>query len=238
MDAYTISEKTNKSAFFAIVPMKAHSERVPDKNIREFNGKPLFYWIFQALDQIERITKIILDTDSERIADMVLRHFPDVFVSIRPERLRGDLVATNSLIEYMLPLFPKQEYFLQTHATNPCLQAGTIRRAIELFTADPQHDSLFSVTRLQTRLFDKDFKPINHDPYKLLRTQDLAPIYEENSNLYLFSRGSFQNTGARIGRRPFLFEMGRLEAYDIDTEEDFLLAQILHKKHMDNYSLR
>jgi CMP-N-acetylneuraminic acid synthetase len=227
-----------KPSFFAMVPMKAHSERVPDKNIREFNGKPLFYWIFQTLSEVAGVSRIILDTDAERIAEMVLKYFPDIFVSIRPERLRGDLVATNSLIEYILALFPEQDFFLQTHATNPCLQAGTIRRAIELFTADPQHDSLFSVTRLQTRLFDKDFKPLNHDPYKLLRTQDLAPMYEENSNLYLFSRSSFQSTGARIGRRPFLFEMGRLEAYDIDTEEDFLLAQILQKKHMDNCSLR
>jgi len=214
--------------------MKAHSERVPDKNIREFNGRPLFYWIFQTLYHVESITRVIVDTDSERIAEMVERYFPDVTISIRPERLRGDFVATNSLIEYILSIFPDQNYFLQSHATNPCLQAGTIHRAMEFFTAGQQYDSLFSVTRLQTRLFDKNFNPLNHDPYKLLRTQDLDPVYEENSNLYLFSRSSFESTGARIGKHPFLFEMNGLEAYDIDTEEDFLLAQLLHKKFIQN----
>lgn len=221
-------------SFLAIVPMKAHSERVPDKNIREFNGRPLFYWIFQTLVQVESVARMVLDTDSERIAEMVQGDFPDVVVSMRPERLRGDFVSTNTLIEHILTLFPEQHYFLQTHATNPCLQPDTIRRAIAQFTADAEHDSLFSVTRLQTRLFDRDFNPINHDPYRLLRTQDLNPVYEENSNLYLFTRNSFAQTGGRIGKKPMLFAMNRLEAYDIDTEEDFVVAQILHKKYLMN----
>ncbi|MCX8045144.1 MAG: acylneuraminate cytidylyltransferase family protein [Desulfobacterota bacterium] len=219
-------------SFLAIVPMKAHSERMPDKNIRNFNGKPLFYWIFQTLAQVESVAQIVLDTDSDRIAQMVCGFFPDVVVSMRPEHLRGDFVSTNALIEHILTLFPDQHYFLQTHATNPCLRPDTIRRAITLFTEDAEHDSLFSVTRLQTRLFDKTFKPLNHDPYRLLRTQDLDPVYEENSNLYLFTRSSFGETGGRIGKKPILFEMNRLEAYDIDTEEDFVVAQILHKNFL------
>lgn len=219
------------NTFYAIIPMKAHSERVPDKNIREFNGRPLFYWIFKTLSEVDQISRIILDTDSDRIAEMVRRLFPNTAVSIRPAHLRGDDVATNALIAYLLSIFPEQRHFLQTHATNPCLQAATIRRAIECLSAHAEdYDSLFSVTRLQTRLFDKNFKPLNHDPYKLLRTQDLEPLYEENSNLYLFSTASFHRTGTRIGRRPYLFEMRRIEAYDIDTEDDFLLAQILHEK--------
>jgi len=232
-----MSENSHIVSFLAIVPMKAHSERVPDKNIRDFNGKPLFYWIFKTLSQVSAISKTVLDTDSERIADMVMEYFPGVVVSMRPERLRGDFVSTNALIEHILKLFPGQEFFLQTHATNPCLHAVTIRRAIDVFMADTEHDSLFSVTRLQTRLFDKTFKPLNHDPYRLLRTQDLDPVYEENSNLYLFSRSSFAETGGRIGKKPLLFEMHRLEAYDIDTEEDFVVAQILHKKYFMNGSV-
>ncbi len=216
--------------FYAIVPMKAHSERVPQKNIREFSGKPLFYWIFKTLQAVPAIGRIVLDTDAESIADMVLAYFPQVTISMRPLHLHGDLVSTNALIAHVLTLFPEQEAFLQTHATNPGLSAATISRAIAAFAAQSKHDSLFTVTRLQTRLFDAGGRPLNHDPFQLLRTQDLPVWYEENSNLYLFTRSSFRKTGARLGQHPFLFEMARTEAYDIDTEDDFVMAQLLHSK--------
>jgi CMP-N-acetylneuraminic acid synthetase len=88
-------------------------------------------------------------------------------------------------------------------------------------------DSLFSVTRHQTRFYRADGAPINHDPDNLVRTQDLEPWFEENSCLYLFSQASFAATGARIGRHPILFEIPRGEAVDIDDAEDWALAEAL-----------
>jgi len=92
-------------------------------------------------------------------------------------------------------------------------------------------DSLFSVNRLQTRLYYQDGRPVNHDPGKLIRTQDLNPLFEENSNFYIFSRKSFFEAGGRrIGLRPQMFEIDKLEAIDIDDERDFELAEILYEK--------
>jgi CMP-N-acetylneuraminic acid synthetase len=94
----------------------------------------------------------------------------------------------------------------------------------------PEFDSVFSVTRLQTRLYEENGKALNHDPNVLLRTQDLEPLFEENSNFYIFSKDSFSNTnGKRIGLKPWLFEVNKLEALDIDEEEDFLLAEAVQK---------
>lgn len=217
----------------AIIPMKAHSERVKDKNFRLFNGKPLFYWIFKTLSDLEYIKKIVLDTDSERLADLVLDHFPQTGISLRPDYLRGDFVSVNRLIEYVISKHPTEDYFLQTHSTNPCLKSDTVSRACKLFFDNHEYDSLFSANRLQTRLYDKNFQAINHDPGNLIRTQDLDPIYEENSNLYIFSRESFHKTNARIGAKPYIYEMYALESLDIDTEDDFKLAEIvsaIHKK--------
>ena len=90
------------------------------------------------------------------------------------------------------------------------------------------HDSLFTVTRHNARFYTGDGSPINHNPQEMLRTQDLPPILEENSNLYVFSRESFKWSGnRRIGLKPCLFEINRLEAMDIDEEEDFRLAELL-----------
>lgn len=213
---------------FAIVPMKAHSERVTDKNIREFNGKPLFYWIFDTLSRVKTVSKIILDTDSETIVERVKSYF-DVDVSFRPQQLQGDMVSMNRIIEHVISLYPEQRYFLQTHSTNPLLKKEILERAAETFFNLKEYDSLFSVTRYQSRFYDHRFQPVNHDPGELKRTQDLPPLYEENSNIYIFSRESFGTTRARIGKQPYLFEMDPLEAIDIDEEKDFILAESLMK---------
>ena len=113
--------------------------------------------------------------------------------------------------------------------TNPCLKKETIEKAIEIFKIQNDYDSLFTVTKIQARLYDKDFNPLNHDPDELIRTQDLPQVYEENSCLYIFSRNSFFKNKSRIGRNPYLFEINKLEAIDIDTEEDFILAEKIHE---------
>jgi CMP-N-acetylneuraminic acid synthetase len=83
------------------------------------------------------------------------------------------------------------------------------------------------VTRLQTRLYDRNGKAINHNPIELIRTQDLPPIYEENSCLYLFTRENLMKRNHRIGERPFMFEIDAREAWDIDEELDFAICEFL-----------
>jgi CMP-N-acetylneuraminic acid synthetase len=101
----------------------------------------------------------------------------------------------------------------------------------------PAYDSLFSVTRLQTRLWDGLARPINHNPAILLQTQDLPPLYEENSCIYIFTREGLLKKRTRIGERPFLFEIPAMEAQDIDEEQDFLIADLLMKYRLRDGSL-
>jgi CMP-N-acetylneuraminic acid synthetase len=219
----------------ALVPMKGHSERVPDKNIRDFNGKPLLYWVIAHLYQSEYISQVVVDTDSEIIAEKCRQYFREIVIIERPAALQGDFVSMNQIIEHDLTFLKGDEFYLQTHATNPLLTFKTINRAVKVFMSNLAngYDSLFSVNRIQTRCYNIQGQGINHNPNELLRTQDLAPIYEENSNLYLFSRDSFGNSGKRIGKRPYLFEMNRYEAIDIDNEEDFKFAEYLYNYWKD-----
>jgi CMP-N-acetylneuraminic acid synthetase len=123
------------------------------------------------------------------------------------------------------------DYYLQTHSTNPLLHSASISGAInEFMTNLPEHDSLFSVTRLQTRLWSSRTEPLNHNPSRLLRTQDLEPVFEENSCMYLFNKASLEKHKNRIGARPLMYEIDKLEAQDIDTEQDFTLAETLYKQ--------
>ncbi len=214
----------------AIVPMRHESERVPGKNYRPLGGRPLYHHIVSSLVACPRIAEVVIDTDSDLIAKDAARAFPNVRVMERPAHLRGGDVPMNDVLLHDVTEL-SADYYLQTHSTNPLLTAETITGAIgAFFSSQPEHDSLFSVTRLQTRLWNADGHPMNHDPNVLLRTQDLPPVFEENSNLYLFTREVLEQQGSRIGQRPLLFEIDRIEAWDIDEESDFEIAVALYER--------
>jgi CMP-N-acetylneuraminic acid synthetase len=212
-----------------LLPMKGHSERVPDKNMKMFRGRPLYHAIMNVLHKSRYAGKIFVDTDSQRISEDLHKNFPDVTVIERPGYLCGDDVSMNRIIEHDLSLI-KNDNFLQTHSTNPLLRTETIDRAIDFFfNHQEKFDSVFGVNRIQSRLYREDGKPINHDPENLIKTQDLPVIYEENSNLYIFSRDSFEKAGKRrIGKNPYMFEIPEMESLDIDVEADFNLALLLY----------
>lgn len=220
-----------KPKIVALVPMRHKSERVIGKNYREFCGKPLYSWIVQTLAQCESIDMIYIDTDSAPIKQDAPQIAPKVHIIDRPEHLRSGHTSMNEILLHDVSLI-EADYYLQTHSTNPLLQATTIENAITRFLEDGEHDSLFGVTRWQTRLYDHEGKPINHDPSRLERTQDLPPIYEENSNIYIFSKASLQAHQNRIGAKPILFEISRFEAADIDEEFDFKLTEIMAQEGM------
>lgn len=214
----------------ALLPMKAHSERVPNKNFRNIAGKPLFRWILDKLLAIEEIDRVVINTDAgDILRDFGIDKEQRVILEPRPAELCGDMVSMNLILEYDIGKHEADTY-LMTHTTNPALTVDSIRRAMADYStavSQGEADSLFTVTRHQTRFYDSDVNPINHDPNVLLRTQDLEPWYEENSNLYLFSKDSFNSTHARIGNRPLMFEVSKLESIDIDDMDDFIIAEAI-----------
>lgn len=211
----------------ALVPMRHQSERVPGKNYRSIAGKPLYQHILTTLLAVPEITRVVVDTDSPIILDGVRKEFPQVVLLERPEHLRDGNIPMNEILLHDTAQVPADLY-LQTHSTNPLLRAETIHRALTALLASyPAYDSLFGVTRLQTRLWDGLTRPVNHNPNILLRTQDLPPIYEENSCIYIFSRAILEARRNRLGERPLMFEIPREEAQDIDEELDFLIADLL-----------
>jgi CMP-N-acetylneuraminic acid synthetase len=205
--------------------MRHHSQRVPEKNFRLLGGKPLFHHILSTLSEVAEIDLICVDTDSDVIKEGVEEYFPRVKLIDRPSELRAPEVSMNRIIAHDLSLTPA-DFYLQTHSTNPLLKAETISRAIRTFYDQKAHfDSLFSVTRLQTRLYNSQGQALNHNPNELIQTQDLPPVFEENSCLYLFSEKVIRTCGHRIGKTPYLFEIPPEEAWDIDTPLDFKIVE-------------
>ena len=214
----------------ALVPMRHHSQRVSGKNYRELAGKPLFHHIIETLQSVSEIDMIVVDTDSQPIMDGLAENFPEVRVIPRPEHLREDDRPMNDILLYDSEQI-SADFYLQTHSTNPLLRAETVSAGIRAFLeAYPAHDSLFSVTRHQARFYAQNGKAINHNPRELIQTQDLDPLYEENSCIYLFTRENLIKFNHRIGGNPLIYEIPALEAVDIDEESDFTIADILMRQ--------
>ena len=220
----------NKYKLTAIVPMRHSSERVPGKNYRDFSGKPLFHHVIQTLLDCPLIDKVIIDTDSPIVMEQSAKAFPEVMVLERPEHLKDGAIPMNDVLLNTIRQVPS-DFYLQTHSTNPLLTSKTLNEGIaKFFAIQPTFDSLFSVTRKHVRFWDILARPINHNQNILLRTQDLPPIFEENSCFYIFTESILERKHNRIGDRPFLYEIPEIEAHDIDVELNFIVAELLYKK--------
>jgi CMP-N-acetylneuraminic acid synthetase len=212
----------------AFMPMRHTSERVPGKNYRDFDGAPLFHHAVRTVLSCAEVVRLVIDTDSSVVADQCAANFPEVQVIERPDHLLGGNVPMTEVLRYDASLV-EADWYLQTHSTSPLLRSSTVSDALAtLATGLSEYDSLFTVTRFQSRFFDAEGAPMNHDPSVLLRTQDLPPVLEENSGMYVFSRSQIAE-GRRFGDRPLLYEIDPLEAIDIDEESDFVLAEAVHR---------
>ena len=220
---------------YAIIPIKHNSERVPGKNYKDFNGKPLFYWIIKTVLNCNYINKIIIDTDSPTIKKLVPMYFEKIDKIIlynRPKHLHGGHIPTNDLfINVIEDLKLDADYYFQTHTTNPMLKTTTINDAIGIFLKKKEegYESMFSVKTHHTRFYDKNGNDMNHNRFKLIPTQELDPIYEENSCMYLFTKESLFKFKARIAKKAYMYKMNDIESTDIDWPDDFELAQNIHK---------
>jgi CMP-N-acetylneuraminic acid synthetase len=212
----------------AIVPMRRDSKRVPGKNTRLLAGKPLYHHIIETLTQAESVGEIVIDTDSDELWEDVAHQFPAVRLLSRPAALADDMASAHEIVRNTVTQLDGA-HFLQTHSTNPLLTSRAVDVAASAyFAARPAHDSLFSVTPVHKRFYTTAARPVNHDPLGIVRTQDLDPLLEENSCLYIFDRETILQRRSRIGEHPLLFRMSPEESVDIDDELDLVIAEAVY----------
>jgi len=213
----------------ALLPIKAHSARVSGKNFRDFCGKPLFRWILDTLLEVKAIDQVVINTDARDIlAYHGLIETDRIAIRDRKPDICGDNVSMNLVLADDVANIPASLYVM-THTTNPLISANTIEKALSVFKEANMADgidSLFTVDKVQSRFYQSDGSPINHDPSNLIPTQDLDPWFEENSNLYIFTPDSFAKSNTRIGSQPMMLESPKLESIDIDTPADWDFAVI------------
>ena len=219
----------------AFLPMRKGSQRVKNKNVKIFSGVEgglTFIKISQLLKS-KKIDKIIISTDDVVVKSIALSFKSDkIILDDRPEYLASSTTSTDDLVKYV-PSIVDDGIVLWTHVTSPFVTEKIYDDMIEKYLTNlNDYDSLMSVTKIQKFFWDNE-KPINYDKSqeKWPRTQTIAPIYEINSGAFIADINIYKNLEDRVGSKPFLYELSEKEAFDIDWEDDFKLAEILWSKY-------
>ena len=211
----------------ALIPIKLGSKRVSKKNIKPFfDGTPLMHFIQEVCLESKYIDETYIYCSDESITDYVL---PGVKFLKRPGFLDGDDKNANDIIsEFMKNV--NADIYVNTHTTSPFAKADTIDDCIA-HVVSGEYDSSFCAEAIRTFMWE-DGKPINFDPNHFPRTQDLPIIYGETCIAYVFKKETFQKYNRRVGIKPFIKEVGKIEAMDIDYPEDFEICDAIYKEMM------
>jgi len=212
----------------AVMPIKLQNERLPGKNTKLLDGKPLIHYALNSLRQVEELNNIYVYCSDYKICEYLIEGVN--FVK-RPDSL--DL--PNSNFTQIFDNFKNEvdaDIYVYAHATAPYIKVNTIKECIQAVISK-KYDSAFCAVKIQDFLWENG-NPLNFDATNLPRSQDINPIYRETSGIYVFTKEVFEIYRSRIGKKPFIKEVTFKESIDINGYEDFQLAEILCKHEFMN----
>ena len=219
----------------ALVPCRAGSERIPNKNTRPFAGSSLIRIKLEQLSLVPSINKVIVSTDDPAVI-AACEEFGGSKVEIHkrdPELARSE-TTTDELSKYFANIL-EFETLLWTHVTSPFVTKNVYEDAIDkYFTGlEEGNDSLIGVKRTQEFVWRSDLTAVNYDIESQgmwPRTQTIEPLFIINSAIFIASRAVMREHQNRIGISPIIYEMSELDSFDVDWESDFQTAESMWSK--------
>ncbi|MCD8370127.1 MAG: acylneuraminate cytidylyltransferase family protein [Clostridiales bacterium] len=207
----------------AIVPMKLNNRRLPQKNTKCFtNGKPLCYYILSTLLTVDGVDEVYVYCSNPDIQEFVPER---VKYLKRSESLDQDTTKMNEVLQCFAADVPADIYVM-THTTAPFISKKSIEKGLQAVVSG-EYDSSFAAKKLQDFLW-KDGEPFNYELNNIPRTQDLPALYEETSGFYIYRNEVLTKLNRRIGKKPYIVEVGEIESVDIDEAEDFMIADAIY----------
>lgn len=209
----------------AMIPIKLNNQRVPGKNIKcFFDGTPLMELIQRVCLQSQIIDETYIYCSDERIKSYLI---PGIKYLKRPKWLDGDTANCNDIIrEFMKEI--DADIYVNTHATAPFSKTESIDACVDKVKSG-KYDSAFCAVPIRSFVWENG-RPLNFDPDKFPRTQDLPLMYSEADEAYVFSKETFKKYNRRVGINPYIHEIDEIEAMDIDYPIDFEIADAIYKE--------
>lgn len=211
-----------KTACF--IPIKTYSERLKEKNFRILNGKKLYEHIISNVILTNCFDDIYVDTNSEEIKNYAKNN--NIKIIDRLPELSKNTANGNDLLNYHYSLYPHYDYYFQAFATAPFLKPKSIVSCYDKLVNSSTFDSCFTATENYSFYWFNN-TPVNYRPSILPRSQDLTPLYEETTGLYGITNLALKKYASRIGANPYIHIVNKFEAVDINTEDDFKIAEVI-----------
>lgn len=212
----------------AFVPIRLNSKRVAGKNLKDLGGKPLMCYVLETLSKVHGVDEVYVYCSNED----VIPYLPQgVKFLKRPEFLDRDETLGKEIYEEFTKTVDADIYIL-AHTTSPFLKVETFENALDKVKCEG-FDSAFSAEKIQTFTWYNG-KPLNYDLKEIPRTQTIEPIYVETSAFFMFKRDIWKIHKQRIGFKPYMALVDKIEGVDIDWPEDFEFAE----KILETYSIK
>lgn len=233
-----MSAQSSSPKSVCVIPARGGSKRVPGKNIRPFCGRPLMAWSIDCAKESGLFDRIIVTTDSEDIAK-VARECGAEVPFFRPPHLSDDITPTIPVVAHAVKELENQgehyDYVCCLYATAPLVNPASLRKGFETIRSRPEKSFAISVTSYafpiyrSIKLEEDDSIAMNFTDQEKYRTQDYPEAYHDAAQFYWGRPDSYYRenrffTNASVGVR-----IPRSQVQDIDTEDDWILAEALFK---------
>ncbi|MFA5156155.1 MAG: acylneuraminate cytidylyltransferase family protein [Candidatus Omnitrophota bacterium] len=208
----------------ALVPAKLKSDRVPFKNIKKLGGIPLVNYTMRTLNKVSNVDEIVIFASEPSICDHIQRGLKYSFLQ-RPNSLDTQETSIQDIIGEFLKKSDADMVVLY-HITSPFLKAETVSECVQKVVSGG-YDSAFTAYEIKKFCWFRG-KPLNYSfDAPTPRTQDIDSVIVEQASLYVFKREVFEKTGQRISANPYIKYIDHFEGHDIDTPEDFRVAELI-----------
>ena len=215
-----------KNNIIAMVPVRAGSTRVPNKNTRKFSNTSLLELKLKVLKNVSEINQIIVSTDCDIAAEIAYKQ--SIKVQWRSKYFAGSEVTNDQHWLHIAETTPGDIVFL-AQVTSPLLRVSSIQKALNTFLNSGSNDSLNSVS-VEKKFLWKDMNPINYDINVTPKSQDLPNIVSLNFAITIIQKQAMIKRKNVIGYRPSFFELDKVEALDIDDLVDFKVAELMYQE--------
>lgn len=200
----------------AIIPARAGSKGIPNKNIRIINGKPLIYYSINNALNSKYITDVIVTTDSEPVR--IIANQMGATYKARNTELCGDAVTLDSVIYDAIPKDKEWDYIVTMQPTSPTLKVETLDKAIEYAINNDLDTVISAINAPHLTWGEKDGKKVPNYIERLNR-QYLPPCYFE-TGAFVISKANIVTEKTRIGSKVDVYEVSENESVDVDTFAD------------------
>lgn len=217
-------KKKEEPRILALIPARAGSKRLKNKNILDFNGLPLISWTINSALKSKYISKVIVSSDDQRVHTLI-ENLPSVFAIKRPTSLATDLASSSDVALHALKLFPDYDYLILLQPTSPLRDSHDIDSAFE-YLIERKARSCFSLCRAVAG--DKNLCNVNESGYFQKYARNFLPasnIHSINGAIYINDINDFLGSKQFVTESSIGYIMPRLKSIDIDSIDDFRAAE-------------